>query len=92
MHKGITIGIVGDFEDRPSQTSTNEALQGVKEYLGVDLQWDWLNTHRLQSTSPDGIIKEYQGVLCGPGNYGRPSGAVSAIRFCRENEVPFLGT
>ena len=92
MNKGISIGIVGDFEERPSQSATNEALQGVKEYLGVNVQWEWLHTQTFKAADVENIIEKYQGILCGPGNYGQPSGAICAIRFCRENGIPFLGT
>ena len=92
MNKDVTIGIVGDFEERPSQIATNEALQGIKEHLVVDFQWRWIHTSIFQKSDPREIIQKHQGILCGPGNYSQPSGAIRAIQYCRTNAVPFLGT
>ncbi|MCG8335198.1 MAG: hypothetical protein MJE63_11810 [Proteobacteria bacterium] len=92
MKNFITIGIIGDFEERPSQMATNEALQGAKEYLGRDLQWKWIHTNIFQQSDPGETVQKYQGILCGPGSYSHPPGAIHAIQYCRKNDVPFLGT
>ena len=41
----------------------------------------------------DGLLRGFHGIWCVPGSpYASMDGALNAIRFARENKVPFLGT
>lgn len=88
----IKIGIVGDFEsERLSHKATNEAFNHCADYLGINIDIQWLATESLE-TNADKIISKFDGLCCAPGVYTSMTGALNAIRFARENDYPFIGT
>jgi CTP synthase (UTP-ammonia lyase) len=89
----IKIGIIGDFDEtRPSHRATNEALYHCADFLGIMLDSQWLSTESLVNDA-DNNLKVFQGFWCAPGSpYKSIRGALNAIRFARENDVPFIGT
>lgn len=82
------IGIIGDFNpDNPTHIYTGDAIQHAAEALGTPIQAVWLPTD--QSTE----YGRFQGLFGSPGSpYRSFDGALSGIRYARENNVPFLGT
>ena len=94
MNNPIKIGIIGDFDpDRPSHTSTNDALNHTAQALGASLEIVWLSTDSMEDPSAETALRACDACLCAPGSpYRSPGGALTAIRFCREHGWPFIGT
>jgi len=93
VSNSIKIGIIGDYDSqRPSHKATNEALNHCADYLGINLEIQWLPTESLEG-DVDASISEFHGLWCAPGSpYKSMRGALNAIRFARENNYPFIGT
>jgi CTP synthase (UTP-ammonia lyase) len=89
----VRIGIIGDFDPKKiSHRATHEALLHSADYLGINLDIDWLPTKPLESAA-DEALKGYDGLWCAPGSpYISYHGALRAICFAREHDVPFIGT
>lgn len=87
MAVATRIGIVGDFNaDNPTHIATTDAIQHAAEVLGVPFEAVWLPTDQPQE------FGGFQGLLCSPGSpYRSMNGALTAIRYARENNVPFIG-
>jgi len=85
------IGLVGDFNPAiPAHQAIPMALQLASNALDVDLDHDWLPTEEITHTNR---LSRYDALWCVPGSpYRSMDGALSAIRFARENKRPFLGT
>jgi CTP synthase (UTP-ammonia lyase) len=88
----VHIGIVGDFDlAKRSHPATNAALEHATKFLGLSMDLLWMPTAKLER-SLDGL-QGRDGIFCAAGSpYVSMSGALSAIRFARENRRPFLGT
>ena len=55
-------------------------------------RWEWVATESI-AKEPQGRLKEFQGLWCVPASpYVSTEGALAAIRFAREQGIPFLGT
>ncbi len=69
MSNFIKIGIIGDFEsENPSHKATNEALNHCADYLGINLELQWLPTESLES-NVDKRVSIFDGLWCAPGEY-----------------------
>jgi CTP synthase (UTP-ammonia lyase) len=86
--KSTRIGVIGDFNPaNPTHIFTNDAIQHAAEALGKPTEAVWLPTD-LPTT-----FEGFQGLFGSPGSpYRSFDGALAAIRYARENNVPFLGT
>jgi CTP synthase (UTP-ammonia lyase) len=91
--ESIKIGLIGDFDaNRLSHKATNEALKHCARFLGIGLELNWLATESLVSEDTQ-TLGDYNGLWCVPGSpYKSMIGALNAIRFARENDIPFIGT
>ncbi|WP_268797038.1 CTP synthase C-terminal region-related (seleno)protein [Pseudomonas huanghezhanensis] len=89
--QAIRIALVGDYDHNvPAHQAIPVALGRVKEELRVDLTWHWLPTVEVGDGQG---LKEFDGIWCVPASpYRDMNGALTAIRFAREKQVPFLGT
>jgi CTP synthase (UTP-ammonia lyase) len=92
VSSSIKIGIIGDYDlERPSHKATNEALNHCADYLGINLELQWLPTESLEKDA-DKNISKFDGLWCVPGVYKSMKGALNAIQFAREKDYPFIGT
>lgn len=92
MSTNIKIGIIGDYDGRPSHIATEEALRHCSDRLGISLETIWLPTYSFEEAIPK-EMSDYDGFWCAPGSpYKSMKGALNAIRFVRENDDPFIGT
>jgi CTP synthase (UTP-ammonia lyase) len=93
MKRAIRTGIIGDYDAaRPSHRATDEALSHCARYLGFTLETQWLPTGSLESGVEESL-KGFDGFWCAPGSpYRSMAGALNAIRYAREHDVPFIGT
>lgn len=93
MNTLTKIGIIGDFNEKfPPHKATNEALNHCAECLGVNLEIQWLPTKALEN-DVETVVSQFDGLWSAPGSpYNSMEGALNAIKFARENNVPFIGT
>jgi len=89
----VTIGIVGKYIDlRESYKSLNEALVhgGVANECRVQLHY--VDSELLQQEDPQKHLSQVDGILV-PGGFGSRGveGKIRAIKYARENLVPFFG-
>jgi CTP synthase len=97
--KFVKIGIVGkyfdtgDFVLSDAYLSVIEAIKFSAAKLGVKAKIDWLNAKAYQN-DPAKVseLSQYNGVIV-PGGFGETGieGKINAIKFCRENKVPYFG-
>ena len=93
--KQIKVGIIGDYDPKksPSHIPTNEALNHAAVTLSVPLNYTWLPTVTLEDQSFKTKLKKFDAFWCAPGGpYESRRGALEAIRFAREEHVPFIAT
>lgn len=92
MGSDIKIGIIGDYDGRPSHLATEEAIKHCASKFGVECEAIWLPTEELKQES-EMRLQVFDGLWCAPGSpYRSAFGAICAIRYARENDIPFLGT
>jgi CTP synthase (UTP-ammonia lyase) len=85
------IGLVGDYNEQvPAHRAIPEALRLAGEIVGCEAVPVWLPT---PSLGPRTDYSGLAGLWCVPASpYASMAGALSAIRFARESNRPFLGT
>lgn len=97
--KEVKIGIVGKYFDTGSfvlsdaYISVIEAIKISAANLGLKAKIDWLNAKDYEKDSKLlANLLNYQGIIV-PGGFGEAGieGKISAIKFCRENKIPFFG-
>ena len=82
----VTIALVGDRQ--PAHASHRE-LDAVRGQLGEGVSAEWV------ATDDDRVrdLGEFDGIWLVPGSpYADDDAAYGAVRWARENDVPFLGT
>jgi CTP synthase len=92
--KRVRIAVVGKYTDlRDAYKSVQEALihGGIPNDAKVDIQWVASDQFTDQATASR-LLREYDGLLI-PGGFGERGigGMVEAIRWARENDLPFFG-
>lgn len=93
MQPKLNIGIIGDFNPKNlTHRATNAALAHAAEASGIKLAVEWLPTLHLERTGAVGLSR-FQALWCSPGSpYASMTGALAAIQFAREANIPFFGT
>lgn len=88
----IRIGVIGDYDGRPSHIATNEAIRHCACYLGIKQETQWIATESLEDNNKLDL-SQFDALWCAPGSpYQSTQGAMNGILFARENNYPFLGT
>ncbi len=85
-----SIMVLGEF-DRNNEThlATNAAIAHSAARLGADVAARWVGTDECSHAA----LREHDGLLVAPGSpYRNFEGALEAIRYAREHDVPCLGT
>jgi CTP synthase len=96
--KEISIGIVGKYFDTgdyvlsDAYLSVIEALKFSAVEVGVKAKIDWINAKDFQEGKGLEKLSNYHGILV-PGGFGESGveGKIHAIRYARENKIPYLG-
>jgi CTP synthase (UTP-ammonia lyase) len=87
------IGLIGDFDQAvAAHRAIQPTLAAAAEKLDRRVESEWLPTTQL---AEDGaaLLAQFHGLWCVPASpYRSMSGALCAIRYAREEGVPFLGT
>ena len=89
----IRVGVIGDYNGRPTHLATDEALNHCAAALGTSVDITWLATEPLTETDIHKIMSAYDAFWCAPGSpYKSIDGALRAICYAREGGHPFIGT
>lgn len=93
LEKEVTIALVGKYvELHDAYISVVEALShgGLTNNANVNIKW--INAEELEKQDVNEVLSGVDGVLV-PGGFGDRGveGKIEAIRWARENKVPFLG-
>ncbi|MDO9399546.1 MAG: CTP synthase [bacterium] len=95
--KTVKIGIIGkyfasgDFCLTDSYISVIEAIKHGAIANNCKPILDWINTEDVEKNGIESL-KQYDGIIIPQGWGSRGSeGKISAIKYCRENNVPYLG-
>ena len=89
----VTIALVGKYVGlHDAYLSVAEALTHGGIENGVSVNIRWVNSEEVTANTADRLLAGVQGILV-PGGFGKRGieGKIEAIRFARENGVPFLG-
>lgn len=87
----IRVGLIGDRNDSvTAHRAIPLALGLASKAIGARIEEEWLPTRELVR---DRHLYSYDALWCVPASpYRSTDGALHAIRFAREESVPFLGT
>ena len=89
----VTIGLVGKYvELKDSYKSIAEAFIHAGAANEVKVELKWIHSESINEKNVHEKLSKLSGVLVAPG-FGKRGigGKVSAIKYARENNVPFLG-
>jgi len=86
------IAVVGDHDlTMYTHLAIDEALRHVSAARHLPVEWTWIGTTQV-AAAPDAMLSGIDGVWLAPGSpYASMDGALAAIRFARERQIPFLG-
>jgi CTP synthase len=94
----IAIAIVGkyfdtgDFVLSDAYLSVIEAIKFSAAKLGRRASITWVNSKDFEKGKSVAVLAKYQGIIV-PGGFGESGieGKIKAIRFARENKIPYFG-
>ena len=89
----VRIGIIGKYVTLPdAYLSVVESLKHAGFHHGSQVEIVWIASDELKSGNIEERLAELDGILV-PGGFGVRGieGKINAVRFARENRVPFLG-
>ncbi len=89
----VTIGVVGKYTNlKDSYKSLNESLihGGIENSTAVDIKW--IDAQKINNKNIKNKLNACDGILV-PGGFGLRgiSGKIEAIRYARENDIPYFG-
>ncbi len=93
LSKTINIGLVGKYVELPdAYLSVVESLKHAGYVYDADINVQWINSEKLTEEGIREELENVDGVLV-PGGFGDRGieGKLTAIRFARENNIPFFG-
>ncbi len=89
----VRIALVGKYvELHDAYMSVREALYHAAFSLGLEVEIDWIHSSEVEKGRHHERIASADGILV-PGGFGErgTEGKIFAIRYARENRVPYLG-
>lgn len=91
----ITIGIIGKYTYvHDSYLSILKALEHAGPYSGTRVKIKWIESTDLEDKKikVEDALRDVDGIIV-PGGFGRRGveGKIAAIKYARENNIPFLG-
>jgi CTP synthase (UTP-ammonia lyase) len=91
MRPPLQIALVGDYDATvTAHVAIAQSLRLTSEFLNVDLEPHWLATETITNTA---MLESFNAIWCVPASpYKSMQGAFTAVRYARENKIPFLGT
>lgn len=93
MQPHLNIGIIGDFNPKNrTHLATNAAIKHAADVKQQSIAIEWIPTLHLEDKGT-ACLSSFQALWCSPGSpYASMSGALAAIQFARETNIPFFGT
>ncbi|HYR05913.1 MAG TPA: CTP synthase [Gallionella sp.] len=88
----ITIGMVGKYVDlTESYKSLIEALRHAGIHTSTRVNIEYIDSENIETSGTQGLA-HFDAILV-PGGFGKrgTEGKIAAIRFARENKIPYLG-
>ena len=92
QHK-VKIALVGKYVAlHDAYLSVAEALHHAGIANMSDVEIDWIDSEKIEETSPEEYLTDVDGILV-PGGFGTRGidGKLQAIHYARTNNIPFLG-
>jgi CTP synthase len=89
----VTVGIVGKYVQlSDAYISVVEALRHASIALDCEVALRWINAEDMDAADASSFLEGLDGIVV-PGGFGIRGidGKISAIRYAREQQVPFLG-
>ena len=93
LKKHIKIALVGKYADlQDAYISVNEALRAGGYAVDTDVEINAINSELVNDENVAELLGDADGVMV-PGGFGHrgTEGKIAAIKYARENNVPFLG-
>ena len=93
LSKKIDIGIVGKYVELPdAYLSVVESLKHAGYPYDTDIRVHWIDSERLEKETIQKELSHVDGIVV-PGGFGDRGieGKIEAIRYARENKIPFFG-
>ncbi|WP_088008471.1 CTP synthase [Indiicoccus explosivorum] len=93
LKKTVKIGLVGKYvELQDAYISVVESLKHAGYAFDSDIEVKWINAEQISEANAAELLDGCSGVLV-PGGFGDRGveGKIAAIRYARENKVPFFG-
>jgi len=93
LTKKVDIGLVGKYVELPdAYLSVVESLKHAGYEYDTDIEIHWINAETLDKDSIREELSHVDGILV-PGGFGDRGveGKIEAIRYARENNIPFFG-
>ncbi|MFC7113729.1 glutamine hydrolyzing CTP synthase [Natronoarchaeum sp. GCM10025703] len=87
----VEVGLVGKYGLEDAYMSIHEALKHAGLEAGVDVNVTWIHSEDL-ADGDGGELDDLDGIVV-PGGFGSrgTEGKIEAVRYARENDVPYLG-
>ncbi|MBF0343080.1 MAG: CTP synthase [Nitrospirae bacterium] len=89
----VSIALVGKYtEYKDAYKSLTEALIHGGIANNVRVNFNWVESEQLESSIPDVLLSEADGILV-PGGFGNRGieGKIVAVRYAREKKIPYFG-
>ena len=93
LKKTVKIALVGKYVELPdAYISVVESLKHSGFAFDADIDLKWVKSHELTRENVADYLSDVDGILV-PGGFGDRGveGKIEAIRYARENDIPFLG-
>ena len=93
LNQELNIALVGKYVQLPdAYLSVNEALRHAGYYVNSVVNIDFINSEELNKENVAERLKYADGIIV-PGGFGDRGveGKIEAIKYARENNIPFLG-
>lgn len=93
LSKTIDIGLVGKYVELPdAYLSVVESLKHAGYEYDSDIRVHWINSETLTKEAIEEELSHVDGIVV-PGGFGTRGidGKLGAVRYARENKVPFFG-
>ncbi len=83
---------IGDYEFTDSYISVNQSLEHAGANLDTRIDISWIDSASLEMGGVEDVLGGFDGIIV-PGAFGEggAEGVIEAIRYARENGLPFLG-
>lgn len=93
LHHNVKIALVGKYvELHDAYLSVSEALKHAGFNHDTDVEINWIQADTVTDENVAELVGDADGILV-PGGFGSrgTEGKISAIRYARENRIPFMG-